>query len=66
MKKETTIFDKLKSKIMEIDLKNIPTLFQNNDTIISMIHFGKEILNKKEQIKTNSMLTPCYCQILKK
>ena len=49
MKRETTTFDELKSKVMEIDLKNIPTLFLNNEAIISMIHFGKGIWTKREK-----------------
>ncbi|MDR4503363.1 MAG: polyamine aminopropyltransferase [Candidatus Scalindua sp.] len=66
MREETITFDMLKSKVMKIDLENIPTQFLNNEAIISMIHFGKGILNKKEAVKINTILNPVLVQYYKK
>lgn len=65
MKEEVITFDLLKSKVMKIDLTNIPTQFLNSEAIISMIHFGKGILNKKDGIKINTILDPVIVKYYK-
>ncbi len=66
MREGTVTGDELKSKVMEIDLKNVPTLFLNREAIISMIHFGKGILNNKEEIKINTILNPILVKYYKR
>lgn len=50
----------LKTRIMEADFSWIPSRFINNDAIISMIHFGKNILDPEAigKIKVNTEMNP--------
>ncbi len=50
---------------MNIDL-TIPTKFLNKDAIISMVHFGKGVLDKKDKIEINSVLNPVLVKYYKK
>lgn len=58
MKNDITSSDVLKEKVKEIDLTDIPTKFLNKDAMISMIHFGKGILDKKDKVEINTVLNP--------
>jgi spermidine synthase len=66
MRKEVVSNDMLKSKVMEIELPPPPTKFLNRDAIISMVHFGKGILEKKDKVKVNSILDPIIVKYYKK
>jgi spermidine synthase len=57
--------EKLKKEIMNIDL-TIHTKFLNKDAIISMVHFGKGVLEKKDNIKVNTILNPVLVKYYKK
>ena len=50
----------MKKIILNIDFKDIKTRFLNQDALISMLHFGKGVFDKKymEKIKVNSKLNP--------
>ncbi|MBC8548068.1 MAG: hypothetical protein H8D23_00315 [Candidatus Brocadiales bacterium] len=59
--------DKLKAKIMGIELPPPPhTKFLNRDAIISIVHFGKGVLEKKEKVKVNTILDPILVKYYKK
>jgi len=66
MRKEVVSKDKLKEKVMGIDLPPPPTKFLNRDAIISMVHFGKGVLEKKEKVKVNTILDPILVKYYKK
>lgn len=66
MREETIPFDMLKSKVMEINMENVPTHFLNNEAILSMVHFGKGILNNKETVRINTLLNPVLVEYYKK
>ncbi len=57
--------ERLKKEIMSIDL-TIPTKFLNKDAIISMVHFGKGVLDNKDKIEINSILNPVLVKYYKK
>ncbi|MCP4270060.1 MAG: polyamine aminopropyltransferase [Candidatus Brocadiaceae bacterium] len=57
--------ENFKKKIMGINL-SVPTKFLNNDAIISMVHFGKGVLIKKEKIDVNTILNPVLVKYYKK
>ena len=44
----------------------IHTKFLNRDAIISMVHFGKGVLEKKEKVKVNTVLDPILVKYYKK
>ncbi|MBT7591242.1 MAG: fused MFS/spermidine synthase, partial [Candidatus Scalindua sp.] len=66
MRKEVVSKDMLKAKVMNIDLPPPPTKFLNRDAIISMVHFGKGVLEKKEKVKVNTILDPILVKYYKK
>ncbi|MGR3179437.1 MAG: polyamine aminopropyltransferase [Candidatus Anammoxibacter sp.] len=66
MKKEVTDYAKLKAKIMELDFNHISTKSLNRDAMISMIHFGKGILDIKDSIKVNTILDPVLASYYRK
>ena len=66
MKKEVVTNDMLKTKVMEIVLPPPPTKFLNNNAIISMVHFGKGVLGKKQKVKPNTILDPILVKYYKK
>jgi len=66
MRKEVTTNDMLKKKVMGIETPLPPTKFLNKDAIISMVHFGKGILEKKDKVKVNSILDPILVKYYKK
>ncbi|MCR4290943.1 MAG: polyamine aminopropyltransferase, partial [Candidatus Scalindua sp.] len=66
MKKEVVSADMLKEKVMGIELPPPPTKFLNRDAIISMVHFGKGVLEIKEKVKVNTILDPILVKYYKK
>jgi spermidine synthase len=66
MKKEVVSNDMLKRKVMEIELPPPPTKFLNKDAIISMVNFGKGVLEKKDKVKVNTVLDPIIVKYYKK
>ncbi len=58
MKNEVASNDTLKTKVMEIEMPPPPTKFLNRAAIISMVHFGKGVLERKEKVKVNTILDP--------
>jgi spermidine synthase len=57
--------ERLKKEIMGIDI-TIPTKFLNKDAMISMVHFGKGVLDKKDKIEVNTILDPVLVKYYKK
>jgi hypothetical protein len=57
MKNEVITNEILKKEIMNIDL-TILTKFLNKDARISMVHFGKGVLEKKDNIKATLISIP--------
>ena len=66
IRKDVVSNDKLKAKVSEIELPPPPTKFLNRDAIISMVHFGKGVLGKKEKVKVNTILDPILVKYYKK
>ncbi len=66
MRKEVVSDDMLKAKVMKIELPQSTTKFLNKDAIISMVHFGKGVLEKKEKVKVNTILEPILVKYYKK
>ena len=50
----------LKKRILAEDFTHIPTRFLNRDAMISMVHFGKGVLDSEslEKIKVNTESNP--------
>lgn len=50
----------LKSRVMEIDFSNIDTRYLNRDAVISMVHFGKGVIEKDalDEIRVNADINP--------
>lgn len=42
------------------------TKFLNKDAIISIVHFGKGVLEKEEKVKPNTVLDPTLVKYYKK
>lgn len=66
MKNGITSFEKLKEIIVKIDLSNIPTKFLNKEATVSMVNFGKGIIDRKKNIKVNTILNPVLVEYYKK
>ena len=66
MKDNVTTFQELKRKIAQIDLSKIPTKFLNRDAVISMINFGKGVIDIKEDVKVNTVLDPVLVEYYRK
>ena len=66
MRKEVVSNDTLKTKVMEIELPPPPTKYLNRDAIISMVNFGKGVLEKKDKLKVNTVLDPILVKYYKK
>ncbi len=50
----------LKRRLLSEDFDRLPTRFLNNNAVISMVHFGKGLLDPKllEEIEVNTELNP--------
>jgi len=50
----------LKKHILAQDFEDVPTRFLNRDAVISMVHFGKSVLDNGslEKIKVNTESNP--------
>jgi spermidine synthase len=59
-KAEETRPDALKERLLKLDFSQLDTRYVNNEAVISMVHFGKGILNDQEimDIKVNTALNP--------
>lgn len=66
MKNDVVPKDMLKKKITEIELPPLPTRFLNKEAIISMVNFGKGVLERKDKLKINSILDPILVKYYKK
>lgn len=66
MKKEVTTANELKSRLAEINLTNIPTKFINKEAMISMINFGKGIIDLDDKVKINTVLNPVLVEYYRK
>lgn len=66
MKKEAATSDNLKEETAGLDFNNIPTKFLNSSAMISMIHFGKGILDIKDSVEVNTVLDPVLVKYYKK
>jgi len=66
MRKEVVSNDTLKKKVTEVELPPPPTRFLNKDAIVSMVNFGKGVLEKKENVKVNTILDPIIVKYYKK
>ncbi len=65
MRKDVVTNERLKKELLKIDL-TIPTTFLNKDAIVSMVHFGKGVLDKEEDIEVNTILNPVLVKYYKK
>ena len=54
IRKKVMSSDLLKQKLMTYKLPNIETRFYNQDAMISMMHFGKGLFEKEDDIKPNT------------
>lgn len=66
VRKETATSDELKTALMKFELTKTPTRFLNKDAMISMLHFGKGILDKKADVEVSSILDPVIARYYKK
>lgn len=66
MRDDVTTFKELKTKIAQIELSKISTKFLNKDAMISMINFGKGVIDMKSSIKTNTILDPVLVEYYRK
>ncbi|ODS32564.1 MAG: spermidine synthase (putrescine aminopropyltransferase) [Candidatus Scalindua rubra] len=66
IKNEVATYNTLKSKLTKINLAKISTKFLNKDAMISMVHFGKGILEEKDKVEVNSILDPVLVRYYKK
>jgi len=50
----------LKQRVLAADFNGLKTRFLNNDAMVSMVHFGKGIIeqNQMDKIKVNTQLNP--------
>lgn len=49
---------KMKKIVQQLDFNKIPTRFLNRDAMISMVHFGKGIFDRDEELEVNTELNP--------
>jgi len=50
----------LKQRILAADFDSLKTRFLNNDAMVSMVHFGKGVIeqNQMDKLKVNTQLNP--------
>ena len=65
VKKEVATLDQLKKEIVNVDLNDLHTKFLNNDAVMSMVHFGKGILELKNSVEINTVLDPVLVKYYK-
>ena len=50
--------EKLRTKVMGLEFREVFTRFLNRDAMVSMIHFGKGVFEVKDSIEVNTGFNP--------
>ncbi len=66
MKDDVITLDALKDRALNLDFSKIPTKYLNSEAMISMVHFGKGILDKKDKVEVNTVLDPILVKYYQK
>ena len=58
MKSDVMTSENMRNRLMNLDFKNVKTEFLNQSAMIGMVHFGKGVLNIKEEVQVNTEFHP--------
>ncbi len=66
VKKSAMSQEVLKKQLMNLDFSSLSTRFLNQDAMISMVHFGKGLFEREENLEINTELNPVLLKYYRK